>query len=67
MSLLTGWTGGLLLFLAQIPLLHFSQHRHKNSLNLALFNVLNYVFSIAGVFFTINRLSVLIIDFIYSA
>ena len=65
LTLVTGWTGGLLVFLAQFPLLHLSQHRHKTSLNLTVFNVLNYMFSIAGVFFTINRLSIFIIDIIF--
>ena len=57
LSLIIGWTGGGLLFVFQFPLLHLSQHRHRSKLRLILFNGLNFVFTLAGVYFTINRSS----------
>merc|ERR1712012_1290419 len=53
-SLMLGWSGGCLIFVSQVPLIFFSQFRHSNKLNLILFNIINFIFNVAGVYFTIN-------------
>ena len=55
MSLTVGWTGGVLLFLSQFPLLQLSQGRHRTRLRLLAFNITNYLFTLAGVIATVHR------------
>ena len=43
-----------MIFVSQVPLIFFSQFRHSNKFNLILFNIINFIFNVAGVYFTIN-------------
>ena len=55
LSLLVGWSGGALLALSQFPLLRLSHGRHRTRQRLRVFNILNYLFTLAGVVATVNR------------
>jgi len=54
LSLLIGWSGGLFLFMSQYPLVILASRRHNSRLSLIGFNIVNYIFNVAGVYFTIN-------------